>query len=146
MKKPKIDPIDRNELMKYPIRLDNYDKENGNEHFVLGGESVLEYAASLPRLDGVMPVKDDDFGAVCNCAVRYSLGRMTYMPSIVIGFIRPRLSLMTNRTLWCFERDLEGAQSYGDEQIDKPLWVDFLAAVKAEIAARDAKGEGGADE
>ena len=94
----------------------------------------------------IVPAKDDDFGCVCNCAVRYSLGRRTYMPSIVIGFIKPLLPKLNNRTLWCFERDIESAPSYGDEQIDKPLWMDFLAAVKAEYAARDAKGEGGADE
>lgn len=32
------------DLMNYPIRLDHYDKEHGNEHFVFGVESVLEYA------------------------------------------------------------------------------------------------------
>lgn len=99
----------------------------------------------MPKKDEILiPAKDDDFGAVCNCAVRYSLGRMTYMPSIVVGFIKPLLPKLNNRTLWCFERDIEGAGSYGDEQIDKPLWMGFLAAVKAEIAARDA--EGGADD
>ena len=32
------------DLMAYPIRLDHYDKKHGNEHFVIGVESVLEYA------------------------------------------------------------------------------------------------------
>lgn len=32
------------DLMEYPIRLDHYDKKHGNEHFVLGIESILEYA------------------------------------------------------------------------------------------------------
>ena len=32
------------DLMEYPIRLDHYDKKHGNEHFVIGVESVLEYA------------------------------------------------------------------------------------------------------
>lgn len=32
------------DLMTYPIRLDHYDKKHGNEHFVIGVESVLEYA------------------------------------------------------------------------------------------------------
>ena len=48
--------IDRDELMKYPIRLDHYDKEHGNEHFVLGIESVMEYAENLPIAD-VIPVE-----------------------------------------------------------------------------------------
>ena len=79
---------------------------------------------------------DDKFGAVCNCAVRYAIGRMTYMPSIVVGFIKPLLPKLNNRTLWCFERDIEGANGYGDPDIDKPLWMDFLKAVKAEIERR----------
>ena len=79
---------------------------------------------------------NDDFGAVCNCAVRYAIGRMTYMPSIVVGFIKPMLPKLDNRTLWCFERDIEDANGYGDPEVDKPLWMDFLKAVKSEIKRR----------
>lgn len=45
--------IDADELNKFPIRLDHYDKEHGNEDFVLGIESVLEYAEYLPTVDAV---------------------------------------------------------------------------------------------
>lgn len=40
--------IDLDELLKFPFRADNYDKANGNEHFIFGVESVLEYAENLP--------------------------------------------------------------------------------------------------
>lgn len=40
------------DLLRFPIRLDHYDKEHGNEHFVYGIESVLEYAQYLPRYRG----------------------------------------------------------------------------------------------
>ena len=43
------------ELMKFPFRRNHYDKEHGNEHFILGIETVLEYAESLPAAD-VAPV------------------------------------------------------------------------------------------
>lgn len=43
--------IDREELMKFPIRRDHYDKEHGNEHFIYGIETVLEYAENLPAAD-----------------------------------------------------------------------------------------------
>ena len=43
--------INLEELMKFPIRLDHYDKEHGNEHFVYGIETVLEYAENLPAAD-----------------------------------------------------------------------------------------------
>lgn len=47
--------IDREELMKFPIRRDHYDRENGNEHFINGIETVLEYAENLAAAD-VAPV------------------------------------------------------------------------------------------
>ena len=48
--------VEREALRRFPIRLNHYDKEHGNEHFVLGIESVLEYAESLPAAD-VAPVR-----------------------------------------------------------------------------------------
>ena len=52
--------IDKAELMKYPIRIDHYDKEHGNEHFVLGIESVFEFAEQLPTIDAVEVVRCRD--------------------------------------------------------------------------------------
>ena len=48
--------IEREELMKFPIRSNHYDKEHGNEHFIYGIETVLEYAENLPAAD-VAPVR-----------------------------------------------------------------------------------------
>ena len=45
--------IEREALLKYPIRIDHYDKEHGNKDFVLGIESVMEYAEALPAADVV---------------------------------------------------------------------------------------------
>ena len=47
------DLISREALMKFPIRIEHYDKENGNLDFVLGIECVLGYAESLPAVDAV---------------------------------------------------------------------------------------------
>ena len=49
--------ISLDELNKFPIRLDHYDKEHGSEDFVLGIESVLEYAEYLPTVAAV-PVSE----------------------------------------------------------------------------------------
>ena len=43
--------IDRQALMKFHIRASHYDKEHGNEHFIYGVETVLEYAEQLPVAD-----------------------------------------------------------------------------------------------
>ena len=48
------------ELMKFPIRLNHYDKEHGNEAFVYGIETVLEYAENLPAADAVPVVRCKD--------------------------------------------------------------------------------------
>lgn len=37
------------DLQKFPIRRDHYDKEHGSESFINGVESVLEYAEYLPQ-------------------------------------------------------------------------------------------------
>jgi hypothetical protein len=52
--------IDADALAKFPIRVNHYDKVNGNEHFVLGIESVLEYAEYLPTIDAVPVVRCKD--------------------------------------------------------------------------------------
>ena len=39
------------DLMKFPIRLDHYDKEHGSKDFIYGIETVLEYAENLPVIE-----------------------------------------------------------------------------------------------
>ena len=52
--------IDVDALMKFPIRKDHCDKKNANEHFIMGIESVLEYAECLPTVDAVEVVRCKD--------------------------------------------------------------------------------------
>ena len=60
--------IDLDELKKFPIRADNYDKKHGNENFVMGIEAVLEYAENLPTVDAE-PVRHGRWvnGECTNC-------------------------------------------------------------------------------
>lgn len=51
------DLISRSELLKFPIRRDHYDKENGNRHFIDGIETVFEYVETLPTVDAVEVVR-----------------------------------------------------------------------------------------
>ena len=39
------------DLMKFPIRFDHYDKEHGSKDFIYGIEPVLEYAENLPATE-----------------------------------------------------------------------------------------------
>ena len=66
--------INLEELMKFPIRRNHYDKEHGNEHFIYGIETVLEYAENLPAADvapvvhgqWIIGVDNDDFDIKCS--------------------------------------------------------------------------------
>ena len=82
---------------------------------------------------------DDDFETILICAERYALGRMSYMPHLVIGYISPLLPSLSIRTLSVMERDIASADGYGDEKIDRPGWMKFLTAVRAELARKRAK-------
>lgn len=49
--------IDREALMKFPIRANHCDKEHANTHFINGIESVMEYAEQLPTVDAEVVVR-----------------------------------------------------------------------------------------
>jgi hypothetical protein len=81
----------------------------------------------------------EDFGTILNCAVRYALGRRTYMPGTVMDFITPLLPEIDNKTLYVLDQDITDARytsGYGDPRIDEPEWMKFLAAVQAEEKRR----------
>ena len=79
---------------------------------------------------------DRDFGTVCGCAVRYSLGRQTYMPSLVQQFINRNLKQIDSYSLAVMARDIKEAPSYGNKTIDKPGWMGFLAVLEKELKDR----------
>lgn len=79
---------------------------------------------------------DRDFGTVCSCAVRYSLVRQTYMPSLVQQFINRNLKQIESYSLAVMARDIKEAPSYGNKTIDKPGWMNFLAVLEKELKDR----------
>lgn len=55
-----VEYIPRDELLEYPIQINHCDKENANEHFLYGVESVLEFAENIPTADVVEVVRCKD--------------------------------------------------------------------------------------
>lgn len=87
---------------------------------------------------------DNHFQAILICAVRYSIGRRTYMPDLVTRYIKPLLPHMTYNTLAVMRRDVEepgtsAFGSYGDE-CDKETWMRFLGEIKEEQWRRACDG------
>ena len=88
---------------------------------------------------GLIDPANDDFGAVFNCAVRYCLGRRSYMPSLVCRYIISLLPELTDKTLDCFERDIAERKRTGfdfGDSCDYETWDAFYKAVCNEIEGR----------
>ena len=83
---------------------------------------------------------DKNFETVLLCAVRYAIGRQTYIPSLVIDYITPLLPYLSENTLRLIANEITEHDAYegglGDEKIDKPYWLDFLRKIRLEIGGR----------
>lgn len=87
----------------------------------------------------------DDAKLAYMAMFRYAFGRMTYMPSTVIGIIKANADTLTMPTLELLDRDLtdeanrydrlykrEPTSNYGQE-CDRQLWTAFHEWVKKQI-------------
>lgn len=84
-----------------------------------------------PNID----LADHDFGCLVTCAIRYCLGRCTYMPKLVCDFVFPLLPYLDDQTIGCMERDIRETPSYGMD-CDYATWMQFLKQIRAEMERR----------
>lgn len=90
-----------------------------------------------PIVIQITPDQIDFFGAVLNCAVRYYIGRMTYMPGMVTDWIMQHChGLLTAKTLHVMKRDIDEARSRGGLGMDCDVetWLKFRAWLDKEEA------------
>ena len=85
---------------------------------------------------------DKNFESILVCAVRYAIGRKSYMPSMVIDYITPLLPYLSYWMLGLMAAEIidhnyEGG--LGDEKIDKPSWLEFLRKIRLEMGGRNEK-------
>lgn len=87
-------------------------------------------------------IDQDDFGALCVCAIRYCQGRQTYMPSLIQRVCREHLKELSDRDLHVMIQDCERQRKvelYGDPVIDKPDWIKWEADLLEEQKRRNTK-------
>ena len=87
----------------------------------------------------ISEIRDDNFGAVLNCAVRYAVGRRSYMPYLVTSYITPLVPDLSTKTLWAIRNDINDAAKFdglGDPSIDAPLWLALRDSVQRELIKR----------
>ena len=109
---------------------------NKNDDMFLAGVII----GTIDRQPQVGSVEiDKNFESILVCAVRYAIGRKTYMPSMVIDYITPLLPYLSYWMLGLMAAEIidhnyEGG--LGDEKIDKPYWLEFLRKIRLEIGGR----------
>lgn len=98
-------------------------------------------------------MNDANMGIIVICAVRYALGRKSYMPGLVQDFIMRHPEILTENDRDVIIRDIEEADeirtytmengrtitvdSLGDTKIDRPGWLklkEWLKGVKVGAA------------
>lgn len=83
----------------------------------------------------------DEFECVLAAAMRYSLGRQTYMPSVVVGYITSLMPKLSDKFLYVAMRDIDELKgrrekALGNPTIDKPVWDEFYKKIKIEYERR----------
>ena len=111
---------------------------NKNDDMFLAG-GIIGTIDRQPQVGGVEINKD--FETILLCAVRYAIGRRTYIPSRVIDYITPLLPYLSEDVLKLIADEIIGHYTYegalGDEKIDKPYWEQFLRKIRLEIGGRN---------
>lgn len=78
-----------------------------------------------------------DLELIFMCAVRYSLGRRTYVPAAVIEYLTPRIPKLSLQCKESLIRDIEkqkyvGKDPYG-HSFGKERWMEFLKLLKKSV-------------
>lgn len=92
---------------------------------------------------------DPHFGTICLCAVRYAIGRQTYMPGLVQDFIRAHIGEIDDNAIRVMIRDIDEADrvtehtlsggnvlqidGLGDPKIDRPGWEKLREFLKERV-------------
>ena len=127
--------IDEKKLIKELSKNSVFEKITNAE-----GKNVFEIIEAQPQVGSVEI--DKNFESILVCAVRYAIGRKTYMPSMVIDYITPLLPYLSYWILGLMAAEIidhnyEGG--LGDEMIDRPYWIDFLQRIRLEMEGRNEK-------
>ena len=79
---------------------------------------------------------DTDFNSIVVCAVRYAVGRGTYMPDVVDGFVRRYLKALQTKTLHVLRKDIK---VYLDTSTlsQRDLWASLYSNLGEEILTRE---------
>lgn len=114
--------------------------ECGKEHRQLA--EWLEDYKQLKEHTKTIDPSDDRFGEMLNSALRYALGRMSYIAQDTADYIRPLIPYLDNRTLFVMNRDIEEAVDMNclGMKMDAEVWTALRADIVREMDKRKQNG------
>lgn len=82
------------------------------------------------------PLVSEGFGCIVNSAVRYSLGRDTYMPDVAVQFILDHMNLLDLRTVTVMYRDIQEALE-NENLPHRETWVSLMYALETRLKRKE---------
>lgn len=82
------------------------------------------------------PLTSEGFGCIVNSAVRYSLGRDTYMPDVAVQFILDHMNLLDLRTVTVMYRDIQKALE-NENLPHRETWVSLMYALETRLKRKE---------
>ena len=79
------------------------------------------------------PLCDNDFRLIVLSAMRYAMGRDTYMPLMVADYIKRHIRLPDDKSLVLAANDVRCYfEDYGEHELNTALWQELLDELEAE--------------
>lgn len=82
---------------------------------------------------------DENFQEILVSAVRYALGRMTYIVGLTVDYIMPMIRNLDLKYINIMINDIDGQREYGMD-MDKDEWMKLLGRLRAERERRFKNG------
>ena len=87
--------------------------------------------------DLLSPICDSEFRLILLSAIRYAMGRNTYMPVVVSGYIKRHLRLLDDKFLALATDDIrQHLENYAEHEPNSNLWHGLLGALETEQSER----------
>ena len=109
--------------------LDQATKEHQPLHVSMkDGKEFLLFPQEL-----LAPLCDNDFRLIVLSAMRYAMGRNTYMPLVVTDYIKRHIQLLDDKFLVLAVNDIwRHFEDYGEHEPNPALWQELLEALETE--------------
>ena len=87
--------------------------------------------------DLLAPIRDADFRLILLSAMRYAMGRNTYMPAVVSDYIKRHIRFLDDKFLALAADDIRRhLEDYAEHEPNPNLWQGLFDALEAEQRAR----------